>query len=128
MNDDKQKIEFYKRFESCETVEEVDILETELIDRFGTPPAEVNTLVELERIRAIASSLKISEILEENSKIRIRISSFCTIPGEKLSSAVSKDKRLSLEPKEPELLIFSYTEKGTEKKLTELKKWLQQFM
>ncbi len=128
MNDDKQKIEFYKRFESCETVEEVDILETELIDRFGTPPAEVNTLVELERIRAIASSLKISEILEENNKIRIRISSFCTIPGEKLSSAVSKDKRLSLEPKEPELLIFSYTEKGAEKKLTELKKWLQQFM
>ena len=128
MNDDKQKIEFYKRFESCETAEEVDTLETELIDRFGTPPSQVNTLVELERIRAIASSLKISEILEENNKIKIRISSFCIIPGEKLASAVSKDKRLSLDPKDPELIIFKYTEKDAEKKLYELKKWLQQFM
>ncbi len=128
MNDDKQKIEFYKRFESCETVKEVDILETELIDRFGTPPPEVKTLVELERIRAISSSLKISEILEENNKIRIRISTFCIIPGEKLASSISKDNRLSLDPKDPEMLIFSYTEKDPEKKLLELKKWLQQFM
>lgn len=128
MNDDKQKIEFYKRFESCETSEEVDILEAELIDRFGTPPPQVNTLVELERIRAIASSLKISEILEENNKVRIRISSLCIIPGEKLASTVSKDKRLSLDPKDPEMLIFKYHEKDAEKKLYELKKWLQQFM
>jgi transcription-repair coupling factor (superfamily II helicase) len=128
MNDDKQKIEFYKRFESCETSEEVDALESELIDRFGAPPSEVNTLVELERIRSIASSLKISEILEESNKIKIRISSLCIIPGEKLAAAVSKDKRLSLDPKDPELLIFKNTEKTAEKKLSELKKWLQQFM
>jgi len=128
MNDDKQKIEFYKRFESCEAAEEVDILETELIDRFGTPPSEVNTLVELERIRAISSSLKISEILEENNKIKIRISSLCIISGEKLASAISKDKRISLDSKDPELMIFNYIEKEPEKKLNELKKWLQQFV
>jgi len=128
MNDDKQKIEFYKRFESCETPEEVDILEAELIDRFGTPPSQVNTLIELERIRAISSSLKISEVLEENNRIRIRISSYCTIPGEKLATAISKDKRLSLDPNDPELLIFKFNEKDAEKKLYELKKWLQQFM
>ncbi len=128
MNDDKQKIEFYKRFESCETADEVDLLESELIDRFGTPPAEVNTLVELERIRAIASSLKISELLEDSDKIKIRISSLCTIPGERLAAAVSKDKRLSLDPKDPELIIMKYSEKEGEKKLYELKKWLQQFM
>jgi transcription-repair coupling factor (superfamily II helicase) len=128
MNDDKQKIEFYKRFESCETAEEVDRLETELIDRFGTPPTEVNTLVELERIRAVSSSLKISELLEEGDRIKIRISSLCIIPGEKLAEAVSKDKRLSLDPNDPELIVLKYTEKSPEKKLYELKKWLQQFM
>ncbi|PKL18674.1 MAG: transcription-repair coupling factor [Spirochaetae bacterium HGW-Spirochaetae-5] len=128
MNDDKQKIEFYKRFESCETAEEVDRLETELIDRFGTPPTEVNTLIELERIRAISSSLKISELLEEGDKIKIRISSLCVISGEKLGAAVSKDKRLSLDPNDPELIVMKYNEKSQEKKLYELKKWLQQFM
>ena len=128
MNDDKQKIEFYKRFESCETVDEVEILEAELLDRFGTPPSEVKTLVELEKIRAIASSLRISEVLEENNKIKIRISSLCVIPGEKLASSISKDKRLTLDPKDLELLIFKFNEKEAEKKLAELKKWLQQFM
>lgn len=128
MNDDKQKIEFYKRFESCETVNEVDILEAELIDRFGTPPQVVNTLIELERIRSISSSLRIDEIIEENNKIKIRITSLCIIPGEKLAAAISKDKRLSIDPNEPELLILKYSEKDAEKKLSELKKWLQQFM
>lgn len=128
ISDDRQKIEFYKRFESCETAEEVDSLESELIDRFGAPPREVNTLIELERIRAIASTLRISEILEESNRIRIRISSSCTIPGEQLADLVSKDKRFSLDPKDPELLLFKITEKSAEKKLHELKKWLQQFM
>ena len=128
INDDKQKIEFYKRFESCETEDEVNILTTELIDRFGPPPASVNTLIELEKIRAISSQLKIAEIIEENNKINIRISSECIISGETLAALISKDKRLSLDPQETELLIFRYREKDIEKKLHELKKWLQQFM
>ncbi len=128
INDDKQKMEFYKRFESCETEDEVNNLTAELTDRFGPPPASVNTLIELERIRAISSQLRIAEILEETGRIKIRISSECIIPGENLALLISKDKRLSLDPQDPELLIFRYREKEIEKKLPELKKWLQQFM
>ena len=128
INDDKQKMEFYKRYESCETEEEVNALSEELADRFGNPPCSVKMLIELERIRAISSQLKISEIIEENNKFRIRISSDCIIPGVDLASSISKDKRLSLDPMDPEILIFNYKEKDIEKKLHELKKWLQQFM
>ena len=128
INDDKQKIEFYKKFESCETEEEVDIIESEMTDRFGAYPPEVKILIELERIRVIASTLKISEIIEENNRIKMRISSFCIIPGQNLTSAVSKDKRLTLDPQDPELLLLKISEKDVEKKLFELKKWLQQFM
>lgn len=128
INDDKQKIEFYKKYESCETEDEVNALTEELTDRFGTPPGSVSTLIELERIRAISSQLKISEIIEENSKIKIRISSECIIPGANLAALISKDKRLSLDPQEPEILVLKCKEKDIEKKLHELKKWLQQFM
>jgi transcription-repair coupling factor (superfamily II helicase) len=128
INDDKQKIEFYKKFESCETEEEVNFLESEMIDRFGPYTPEVKILIELERIRVIASTLKISEIIEENNRVKMRISSFCIIPVEKLASVISKDKRLTLDPQDPELLLFKYNEKDVEKKLHELKKWLQQFM
>lgn len=128
INDDKQKIEFYKRFESCESVHEVDALESELIDRFGSPPPEVNILVELERIRAMASSLLIDEILEENNRINIRISSKCVIPREKLARAISTDKRFSPDPRDPEILVFKPEKIPVEKKLSDLKKWLQQFI
>jgi len=128
IDDDKQKIEFYKKFESCETEEEVNILESEMIDRFGQYTPEVKILVELERIRVIASAFKISEIIEENNRFKMRISSFCIIPGEKLTAVISKDKRLTLDPQDPELLLLKINEKEVEKKLSELKKWLQQFM
>ncbi len=128
ISDDKQKIEFYKRFESCETSAEVDMLESEMIDRFGTPPVEVNVLVDLERIRAMASSLLIDHILEENAKINIRISAGCTIPREKLAKAISGDKRFTPDRKDPEILVFRPDSKTAEKKLSDLKKWLQQFI
>lgn len=128
ISDDKQKIEFYKRYESCETSGEVDSLESEMIDRFGTPPAEVNVLVDLERIRAMASSLLIDQILEENAKINIRISAGCIIPREKLAKAISGDKRFTPDPKDPEILVFRPDSKSAEKKLSDLKKWLQQFI
>ncbi|HQO39972.1 MAG TPA: transcription-repair coupling factor, partial [Spirochaetota bacterium] len=104
ISDDRQKIEFYKRFESCETAAEVDTLASEMTDRFGTPPTEVNILVDLERIRAMASSLFIDQILEENAKINIRISGGCTIPREKLAKAISGDKRFSPDPADPGIL------------------------
>ncbi len=125
--DDRQKIEFYKRFESCETIDEVDSLESELIDRFGVQPPEVTMLVELERVRALASALMIDEILEDQNKINIKITSSCLISAEKLIEQISSDTRLKTDPKNPENLIFRLLAKSPEKKLAELKKWLQQF-
>lgn len=125
--DEKQKIEFYKRFESCDTIEEVDKLESELTDRFGPQPPEVTMLVELERVRALASSLQIDEILEDPRKINIKITSSCLIPAEKLIKEISSDSRLKIDSANPENLIFMPLAKSSEKKLSELKKWLQQF-
>lgn len=126
INDERQKIEFYKRFESCESVGEVDDLEKELIDRFGPPPAEVRILIRLETIRALASFLWIDEILEDSRGVRIRISSDAKVDRQKIVSKLKKDARVSLDPLDHEVLLFKPFEKGDEKKLEELKKWLQQ--
>jgi len=99
-----------------------------MIDRFGTPPEEVRTLVELERIRALASRLYIEEILEENNKINIKITSQCTISPDLLLKSISSDKRFTINPKYPEILQFTPGKIPIEKKLMEIKKWLQQFL
>ena len=126
INDERQKIEFYKRFESCEHIEEVDQLTDELIDRFGTPPHEVKILILLEKIRAIASSLKIAEILEDSRAMKIRISGASRINEKKIISCIKNDKRISLDHAEKDVLLFKPKESTEEKTLIELKKWLQQ--
>ncbi|MCP4130675.1 MAG: transcription-repair coupling factor [bacterium] len=124
--DERQKIEFYKRFESCEDIEEIDTLRDELVDRFGNPPYEVNILIEFERVRTLASSLFIEEILEDSKTIKIRISGETTIDPASLVEMISTDKRLSIDPNDKELLLLTPRSKEVEKKLAELKKWLQQ--
>ncbi len=126
ISDERQKIEFYKRFESCEEPDEVDALEKEITDRFGPPPSQVRILVELEKIRAIASSLEIDEILEESRGIKVHISRDSRADRKKIVTMLKKDPRLSVDPANNEVLLLKPAEKSDEKKLQELKKWLQQ--
>jgi len=129
MTDEKQKIEFYKRLESCETVEEIDSIERELIDRFGEYPSEVRVLIEIEKIRTVASSLYLDEILEDSyGGIRIKITEQSAIDMKKLILSISKDTRFAMDPIDKNVLRFKPLETETEKKLHELKKWLQQFL
>jgi transcription-repair coupling factor (superfamily II helicase) len=128
IGDEKQKIEFYKRLESCETVKEVEIIEGEIIDRFGEYPSEVGLLVETEKIRTIASILFIDEILEDSFGIRIKISEQASFDTAKLVKLLHSDPRFSLDPIDKNILRFKPVEKETEKKLVELKKWLQQLL
>jgi len=126
MSDEKQKIEFYKRLESCETIDEIDIIESELIDRFGDYPEEVRILLEIERIRTIASLLYLDEILEDTyGGIRIKITEQSTVDMKKLVRSISDDPRFAIDPVDKSVLRFKPGESGIEKKLHELKKWLQ---
>ena len=62
------------------------------------------------------------------TKINIKISANCIIPREKLAKSISGDKRFLPDPKDPEILVFRPDSKTVEKKLSDLKKWLQQFI
>jgi transcription-repair coupling factor (superfamily II helicase) len=123
--DERQKIEFYKRFESCETVEEVDALAVEMTDRFGTPPPRVAVLIELERVRALASSLAIEEILEDSHSIRIKITARTRIDRARLVKHLAADRRFTLDGSDRNTLLYSTAGLAEEKKIEELKKWLQ---
>ncbi len=126
IDDEKQKIEFYKRFESCQSLEEIDDLKSELIDRFGMPPPKVEVLIQLEEIRTMASLLKISEIIEDSTCIKLKITGDSLIEPEKMVREIKSDKRISLDPDDSEKLCFLPKSDTVEKKLAELKKWLQQ--
>jgi len=126
IDDEKQKIEFYKRFESCDSEEEVAAVEREMVDRFGPCPDQVRILVEIEAIRAVASLMAIDEILEDSRSIRIRISATSKIDVSRLVELVKTDRRLTIDPADRETLVFTPESMKTEKKVETLKNLLQQ--
>lgn len=64
--DEALRIDCYQRLVSATTTESVKGIETELQDRFGRPPPEVESLYELVKIRVLAQSMGISSIVEDN--------------------------------------------------------------
>ena len=123
--DERQKIEFYKRLEACEELDEVLFLEKEMVDRFGTYPKEVKFLIEFEKIRTLASTLFLDEILETENFFRIKISKESKINIKKIIKLIKKDKRFKLDSKNKQFLIFTPSTKENEDKLLELQEWLQ---
>lgn len=94
--DGKQKITMYKRFKSADSMEMVEDIEEELIDRFGDYPEEVSNLIEATKIRCVAKQQRIERIQETNQKIMITIDEFASqqIDGEKLFAYANKFGRM----------------------------------
>jgi transcription-repair coupling factor (superfamily II helicase) len=128
ISDTRQKIEFYKKFESCETDEEITKLCTDMKDRFGAIPDEVETLIEIQRLRTLASSVYLEEIIETEKYIRIKISKDTTLDLPALFVAVKSDKRFKIDPDDQSAILLFSKEEESEKKLLEVKKWLQQML
>ncbi len=126
ITDGRQKMELYKRFESCDSLAEVEALEAEVADRFGAMPREVRVLVEIEKIRTMASNLEIDEIIEDRKAVKIRISSNARVDRSRIPQLLKKDRRLLIDRGDREVLVFTPGDTGDEKKLVELKKLLQQ--
>ena len=57
-----ERLVLYKRLANCETLEELEALHEELIDRFGLPPEPGKCLLETHRLRIAAKPLGIARI------------------------------------------------------------------
>ncbi|HET8584838.1 MAG TPA: TRCF domain-containing protein, partial [Casimicrobiaceae bacterium] len=61
-SDIHERLVLYKRFASCETQEELELLREELVDRFGPTPAPAQALIACHRLRLIAKPLGVTKI------------------------------------------------------------------
>jgi transcription-repair coupling factor (superfamily II helicase) len=60
---DKQRMEVYKRIAAARTLAEVNTLREDLRDAFGTPPADVDTLLALAEIRVLSQPWGVRAIM-----------------------------------------------------------------
>lgn len=66
ITDSRQKIEMYKKFVAVSSLEDVDDLAEELLDRFGPIPKPVQNLLTISRLRVYALQHHITEISQKN--------------------------------------------------------------
>jgi transcription-repair coupling factor (superfamily II helicase) len=65
-----ERLSLYTRLDNCETEKELEEMRTELIDRFGPIPAEVNDLFITVRCRKLAVSLGFERLILKNNSLR----------------------------------------------------------
>ncbi len=67
---ERLRLEMYKRLAEVRADDDVDLLAVELQDRYGTPPAEVTSLLLVARFRARARQAKIREVTIAGKHVR----------------------------------------------------------
>jgi transcription-repair coupling factor (superfamily II helicase) len=66
-----QKLDIYKRIAGIETDGEAEEMLEELIDRFGEPPRSVQNLLTIARLKALAHSVYIKEVVQRENELKL---------------------------------------------------------
>ncbi|SFJ35547.1 transcription-repair coupling factor (superfamily II helicase) [Thermoflavimicrobium dichotomicum] len=74
IQDEKQKIELYKKIRAISTLDEVKELEEEIEDRFGNLPEPVQSLLLVAKIRAYAIKYHVENIEQKGTDIILKFS------------------------------------------------------
>ncbi|MGD8192537.1 transcription-repair coupling factor [Brevibacillus ginsengisoli] len=100
ITDSRQKIEMYKKFVAVTSLDDVDDLAEELIDRFGDIPKPVENLLTISRLRVYAVRHNIVELSQKDPdviKIFLHPSQNTNIDGGALFTLTNKwDRRVGL--------------------------------
>jgi transcription-repair coupling factor (superfamily II helicase) len=65
-----ERLSLYTRLDNCETEQELEALHTEMIDRFGPIPPQVDDLFDTVRIRKLAVSLGFEKLILKQEDLR----------------------------------------------------------
>jgi len=122
ISDGFQKIDMYKRFRGITTLEDVEELKEEMIDRFGDYPIEVSYLFQIAELKVYANQQSVESIKQSKQEITILLSDQVSgqIDGQKLFQLGNKFGRMiSLGMEGSRLKIVIHT------KAIEVEKWMQ---
>ncbi|EQA37581.1 transcription-repair coupling factor [Leptospira inadai serovar Lyme str. 10] len=118
--DTRQKIEFYKRFEGARDLDEIEEITNEMVDRFGEPPEEAKTFLLLEKIRTLASAIGFETVAEVGEEIRMKSGAHFRGSYEKIVTLISAKMGLTMNPREPNVLLFRPGKANQKEKLSTL--------
>jgi len=71
--DPRQKIDLYKKIVAVETVDDADEVAEEVLDRYGHPPAPVQNLLSVARIKVLSRRLGVTSIQQQKDRLTLRL-------------------------------------------------------
>jgi len=117
IHDPTEKMEVYKKIASITGREEQDRIYSELYDRFGPLPAEVQSLMALAEIRIICRQLWISALKERRGVVYIDFGKVAILSVDKIMKLISRSSgQVKLDAAHPERLIIETGRIGLEEK------------
>ncbi len=121
------KMEIYKKIASIGTQNELDRVYTELLDRFGPIPEEVQSLLSLAEIRIICRNLSISSLKERAGRVFVEFSKVSKVSVERLLRMMKESAgRVKLDPHQPNILILETGKIGLKEKSEYIREKLDQ--
>jgi transcription-repair coupling factor (superfamily II helicase) len=104
-NDVHERLTLYKRLANCDTYDELQNLQEELIDRFGELPDQARTLIETHRLRILAKPIGLAKIDATEAVIKLQFVSDPPIDPVRIIELVQQDRRWKLAG--PDRLVVS---------------------
>jgi len=95
-NDVHERLVLYKRLANCETLDALERLQEELVDRFGPLPEHTRALAETHRLRILGKPLGIARIDATDSAIQLQFIPKPPIEPAKVLNLVQKKKNYRL--------------------------------
>lgn len=125
IEDNRQKVELYKRVRETANEEQERELEDDLIDRFGDYPQPVTNLIRIARLKRLADAALVDKIHQQEQKLFVTMSKVATtqLAGEPIFAALGATKlRATVAETEGRLVVTLTIPRGmkTDEWLTEL--------
>ena len=107
ITDVRQRIEFYKRFEACQDIDEVAELTQEMKDRFGEINPVTEIFIQNEKIRALASQAGFVQVQRKSqNKCEFLAGINFRVKHENLLKSMKKFSGLSIRPSQKDTLFY----------------------
>lgn len=105
--DAQTKMEIYKKIASINSNSRLESIMTEIEDRFGPVPDEVQSLLSLAKIRIICNRLSISSLKEKKGVALVEFSKVAEVSMDKLLKLIrTNSDRVKLDPAKPNFIIL----------------------
>lgn len=90
------RLSFYKKLATAKTTDQIDTLLEEIVDRFGKPPAQAQTLIDVHRLRVIARPYGVVKVDAAPTVINITFRKDPPIDSMAIMHLIQKNKHIKL--------------------------------